>query len=161
MLATRPAAWGSGSCLFAQVFVLQQILCFVHFAQVFVLQQILCFVHFATGGMWGEVTGHRGPRHLVPPLPRRRSSGKARRRRLALALPDVLRCGRPARRRRNPRAPAARGADKGRDPQRGQGPNARRLNCGRARDAPRGRGRRPAARRRDAAAGRGRYAGRA
>lgn len=71
-----------------------------------------------------------------PPLPRRRSSGKARRRRLALALPDVLRCGRPARRRRNPRAPAARGANKGRDPQSGQGPNARRLNCGRARAAP-------------------------
>lgn len=37
-----------------------------------------------------------------------------------------------------PRAPAARGADKGRDPQSGQGPNARRLNCGRARAAPNG-----------------------
>ena len=36
----------------------------------------------------------------------------------------------------HPRAPAARGADKGRDPQSGQGPNARRLNCGRARAAP-------------------------
>lgn len=35
-----------------------------------------------------------------------------------------------------PRAPAARGANKGRDPQSGQGPNARRLNCGRARAAP-------------------------
>lgn len=44
-----------------------------------------------------------------PPLPRRRSSGKARRRRLALALPDVLRCGYPARRRRNP-APQPREA---------------------------------------------------
>lgn len=42
-------------------------------------------------------------------LPRRRSSGKARRRRLALALPDVLRCGCPARRRRNP-APQPREA---------------------------------------------------
>jgi hypothetical protein len=36
----------------------------------------------------------------------------------------------------HPRAPAARGANKGRDPQSGQGPNARRLNCGRARAAP-------------------------
>lgn len=44
-----------------------------------------------------------------PPLPRRRSSGKARRRRLVLALPDVLRCGYPARRRRNP-APQPREA---------------------------------------------------
>lgn len=42
-------------------------------------------------------------------LPRRRSSGKARRRRLVLALPDVLRCGSPARRRRNP-APQPREA---------------------------------------------------
>lgn len=87
---------------------------------------------------WAVGRGDRphGAASPCPPLPRRRSSGKARHRRLVLALPDVLRCGRPARRRRNPRAPAARGADKGRDPQSGQGPNARRLNCGRARAAP-------------------------
>lgn len=41
--------------------------------------------------------------------PRRRSSGKARRRRLVLALPDGRRRGRPARRRRNP-APQPREA---------------------------------------------------
>ena len=72
-----------------------------------------------------------------------------------MALPDVRRCGRSRPQAAQPRAPAARGADKGRDPQSGQGPNARRLNCGRARDAPRGRGPRPAARRRDAASGAG------
>lgn len=46
------------------------------------------------------VTGHRGPRHLVLLLPRRRSSVKSRRRRCISLLTDVRRCGRPARRRR-------------------------------------------------------------
>lgn len=50
------------------------------------------------GGL--SVTGHRGPRHLVPLLPRRRSSVKSRRRRCISLLTDVRRCGRPARRRR-------------------------------------------------------------
>lgn len=46
------------------------------------------------------VTGHRGSRHLVLLLPRRRSSVKSRRRRCISLLTDVRRCGRPARRRR-------------------------------------------------------------
>lgn len=41
--------------------------------------------------------------------PRRRSSDKARRRRLVLALSDGLRCGTPARRRRNPDAATGAG----------------------------------------------------
>lgn len=63
---------------------------------------------FLFGGTWGGGTGHRAEAPYLP-LPRRRSSGKARRRRLALALPDALRCGYPARRRRNP-APQPREA---------------------------------------------------
>lgn len=57
---------------------------------------------FLSVGCGSSVTGHRGPRHRVQLLPRRRSSGKSRRRRCILLLPDVLRCGRPARRRRTP-----------------------------------------------------------
>lgn len=47
-----------------------------------------------------SVTGHRGPRHLVLLLPRRRSAVKSRRRRCISLLTAVLRRGRPARRRR-------------------------------------------------------------
>lgn len=50
------------------------------------------------GGL--SVTGHRGPRHLVLFLPRRRSAVKSRRRRCISLLTAVRRCGRPARRRR-------------------------------------------------------------
>lgn len=57
---------------------------------------------FHSVGCGSSVTGHMGPRHRVQPLPRRRSSGKSRRRRCILLLPDDLRCGRPARRRRTP-----------------------------------------------------------
>lgn len=46
---------------------------------------------------------------LICATPHRRSSDKARRRRLVLALSDGLRCGRPARRRRTP-APQPREA---------------------------------------------------
>lgn len=60
-----------------------------------------------------------------------------------------------------PCAPAARGADKGRDPQSGQGPHARRLNCGPAgaRGAARARPRRGAADERPEARGPGLAAG--
>ena len=57
---------------------------------------------FLSVGCGSSMTGHRGPRHRVQLLPRRRSSGKSRRRRCILLLPDVRRCGRPARRRRTP-----------------------------------------------------------
>lgn len=57
---------------------------------------------FLSVGCGSSVTDHRGSRHRVQPLPRRRSSGKSRRRRCILLLPDCLRCGRPARRRRSP-----------------------------------------------------------
>ena len=64
---------------------------------------------FLSVGCGLSVTGHRGPRHRVQLLPRRRSSGKSRRRRCILLLPDYPRCGRPARRRRSP-SPAPAGA---------------------------------------------------
>lgn len=49
-----------------------------------------------------SVTGHRGPRHRIQPLPRRISYVKSRRRRYILLLTYDSRCGRPARRRRFP-----------------------------------------------------------
>lgn len=59
---------------------------------------VLLCPHDMVGGL--SVTGHRGPRHLVPLLPRRRTSVKSRRRRCISLLTDVRRCGRPALRRR-------------------------------------------------------------
>lgn len=57
---------------------------------------------FLSVGCGSSVTGHRGPRHRIQPMPRRRSSVKSRRRRYISLLTDDLRGGRPARRRRFP-----------------------------------------------------------
>lgn len=57
---------------------------------------------FLSVGCGSSVTGPRGPRHRVQPLPRRISSVKSRRRRYILLLTYDSRCGRPARRRRFP-----------------------------------------------------------
>lgn len=88
-------------------------------------------------------------------MPHRRSSDKARRRRLVLALSDGLRCGRPARRRRTP-APQPREARTRAATRRAGKALTRGVKIAAAHGPrPRGRGRRPAAWRRDAASGAG------
>lgn len=57
---------------------------------------------FLSVGCGSSVTGPRGPRHRIQPLPRRISYVKSRRRRYILLLTYDRRCGRPARRRRSP-----------------------------------------------------------
>lgn len=58
------------------------------------------FMFSPFGGGWVVGVRPQGPHALVSLLPRRRSAVKSRRRRCISLLTAVLRCGRPARRRR-------------------------------------------------------------